>query len=214
VSDRVRDCLLLDADGRDVSELFNAAEEVGCPPLLLAALGVAESSQPGKPRGLYERTIGDAHTRTGSHGLFQINPQYHPGHSAEWYRVAENAIDYAAPMMADNLIAAGGDWVRAMGLWNKPNGTANAAVLATYAAGLEFARAHYAIEEEPMPDPITDPTEAIRQLQAQQSLQSEAIAAILANHYQDGPQSAKGLLVQLDPNKYGTLAVVEMQPKT
>lgn len=153
MSDRVQGAILLDdPNGRDISDLLNAAADVGCPPLLLAALGVAESSQPGKPRGLYERTIGDAHTQTGSHGLFQINPQYHPGHPAAWYRVAENAIDYAAPIMADNLLAAGGDWVRAMGLWNKPNGTASPGVLGNYAAGLEFARAHYAATEEPVPD--------------------------------------------------------------
>jgi hypothetical protein len=122
----------------------------------------------------------------------------------------------------------------ALCLWNAPNlggGTTRQAVPEWMAENLprmdpehaanreNYRRAlaaaeQYRVQEAPMPDPITDPTEAIRQLQAQQSLQSEAIAAILTNHYQDGPQSAKGLLVQLDPNKYGNLAVVEMQPKT
>lgn len=159
-----------------------------------------------------------------------------------WSWDAENVLADAGPRLDglyDTAAAVlGADDPRvplaALCLWNAPNlggFKTSAAVLRwlspeladldpghaanreNYHAALAAAE-QYRAQEEPMPDPITDPTEAIRQLQAQQSLQSEAIAAILANHYQDGSQSAKGLLVQLDPNKYGNLAVVEMQPKT
>jgi hypothetical protein len=34
---------------------------------------------------------------------------------------------------------------------------------------------------------------------------------MLADHYQDGASSAKGLLVQLNPTKYSDLPVVEKQ---
>lgn len=61
--------------------------------------------------------------------------------------------------------------------------------------------------------PVATVEERLAQLERQQSLQSQAIAQVLANHYADGPQSAKGSLVQLDPNKYSDLAVVEMTPK-
>jgi hypothetical protein len=53
--------------------------------------------------------------------------------------------------------------------------------------------------------------ERIAQLEKQQNLQSEAIAAMLADHYADGPASAKGLLVQLNPPKYENLKVQEKQ---
>jgi hypothetical protein len=49
----------------------------------------------------------------------------------------------------------------------------------------------------------------VAQLERQQALQSQAIAKILSDNYQQGPDSAKGLLVQLDPNTYSNLAVVE-----
>lgn len=53
------------------------------------------------------------------------------------------------------------------------------------------------------------PEERVSQLERQQSLQSAAIAQVLANNYQQGAMSAKGLLVQLDPTKYANLTVVE-----
>jgi uncharacterized coiled-coil protein SlyX len=53
--------------------------------------------------------------------------------------------------------------------------------------------------------------ERIAQLEKQQGLQSDAIAQMLADHYQDGPSSAKGLLVQLNDQKYKNLPVVEKQ---
>jgi hypothetical protein len=53
--------------------------------------------------------------------------------------------------------------------------------------------------------------ERIAQLEKQQGLQSDAIAQILADHYQDGPNSCKGLLVQLNNQKYKNLPVVEKQ---
>lgn len=61
--------------------------------------------------------------------------------------------------------------------------------------------------------PVATLEERVAQLEKQQSLQSEAIAQILADHYQDGPQSAKGLLVQLNSPKYTPLQVVEKQSK-
>jgi hypothetical protein len=57
--------------------------------------------------------------------------------------------------------------------------------------------------------PVATLEERVAQLERQQSLQSEAIAAILANRYQDGPASAKGILVQLNPDKYKSLPVQE-----
>jgi len=51
--------------------------------------------------------------------------------------------------------------------------------------------------------------ERIAQLEKQQGLQTEALAQILSDHYQDGPNSAKGLLVQLNDQKYKDLPVVE-----
>jgi hypothetical protein len=51
----------------------------------------------------------------------------------------------------------------------------------------------------------------IAQLEKQQQLQSEAIAALLSDHYADGPNSAKGKLVQLDPFRYEHLPVQEKQ---
>lgn len=53
------------------------------------------------------------------------------------------------------------------------------------------------------------PEERVGQLEKQQSLQSAAIAQLLANNYQQGSASAKGLLVQLDPTKYRDLGVIE-----
>lgn len=94
------------------------------------------------------------------------------------------------------------DWmVRGFGLYDelgrlKPQGRAFLAA-ATSAGG----------------GPVATVEERLAQLERQQSLQSEAISKILADHYQDGPQSAKGLLVQLDPNKFGSLAVVEKVSK-
>ena len=55
--------------------------------------------------------------------------------------------------------------------------------------------------------------ERLAQLEKQQSLQSRAIAQVLADHYQDGPDSAKGVLVQLDPDSYESLVVVEKESK-
>jgi uncharacterized coiled-coil protein SlyX len=57
--------------------------------------------------------------------------------------------------------------------------------------------------------PVATLEERVAQLERQQSLQSEAIAQVLANHYQDGPNSAKGLLVQLNDQKYKSLPVQE-----
>jgi hypothetical protein len=91
-----------------------------------------------------------------------------------------------------------------------PGGAKYAPNRNNYRRGLAQAET-YRVEEPMPPDPMGDPTEAIKQLQVQQQLQSEAIAAILADHYQDGPASAKGLLVQLDPTKFGPLVVVEKQ---
>jgi hypothetical protein len=51
----------------------------------------------------------------------------------------------------------------------------------------------------------------VAQLERQQALQSEAIAAILSDHYADGANSAKGVLVQLNPPKYENLKVQEKQ---
>jgi hypothetical protein len=53
--------------------------------------------------------------------------------------------------------------------------------------------------------------ERVAQLERQQQLQSEALAAVLSDHYADGPASAKGLLVQLNPPKYENLKVQEKQ---
>lgn len=55
--------------------------------------------------------------------------------------------------------------------------------------------------------------ERLAQLEKQQGLQTECIAQLLSNHYQDGPNSAKGLLIQLNNTKYTDLVVVEMTPK-
>lgn len=57
--------------------------------------------------------------------------------------------------------------------------------------------------------PVATVEERLAQLERQQGLQTEAIAAILGNHYQDGPASAKGVLVQLNPDKYKSLPVQE-----
>jgi hypothetical protein len=73
-----------------------------------------------------------------------------------------------------------------------------------YIRGLAQAE-QYRVTEEPM----ATTEERLAQLEKQQSLQSEAIAQILANHYQDGPGSAKGQLVQLNKPKYEGLVVVE-----
>lgn len=54
--------------------------------------------------------------------------------------------------------------------------------------------------------------ERLAQLERQQQLQTEALAQLLSDHYQDGPGSAKGLLVQLNP-AYESLEVVEKQSK-
>jgi hypothetical protein len=51
----------------------------------------------------------------------------------------------------------------------------------------------------------------VAQLEKQQSLFADAIAQMLADHYQDGASSAKGLLVALNPDKYRDLPVVEKQ---
>jgi len=56
-----------------------------------------------------------------------------------------------------------------------------------------------------------DLTARVAQLEQQQSLQTDTLAAILGNHYDDGPASAKGLLVVLNEQKFKSLVVVEKE---
>lgn len=53
--------------------------------------------------------------------------------------------------------------------------------------------------------------ERIAQLEVQQAYQSRALAALLSDKYDDGAESAKAMLVALNPDAYTDLAVVEKQ---
>lgn len=131
----------------------------------------------------------------------------------DYYWDAERALAYCTPLYAK--IKAKHPTASALDCWcywNKPNvPPADNPNRAHYARSLAEAETYRVVEEEP---PVAEPgslEERIAQLEKQQTLQSEAIAAMLADHYADGPQSAKGLLVQLNPPKYENLKVQEKQ---
>jgi hypothetical protein len=53
--------------------------------------------------------------------------------------------------------------------------------------------------------------ERLAQLERQQQYQTQALAALLGDHYDDGAESAKSMLVALNEPKYKGLAVVEKE---
>jgi hypothetical protein len=95
----------------------------------------------------------------------------------EYFFDAERALRYCIPLYA-RIRAKEANGLDAWCRWNKPAiPPAENPNRAHYARSLAEAE-QYRVTEEPVPDPITDPTEAIRQLQDQQAHQSEALYAL------------------------------------